>query len=85
MTLGGLILGVGMVVDNSIVVLESMVRYDKFEKGIKEVASAITASTLTTIAVFLPIIFVYGYIGKIIKPLALSVIFSLLSSRFWLL
>lgn len=90
MTLGGLALGIGMLVDNSIVVLENIYRfrqegYSKKEaaiKGAKEVAMAVTASTLTTVAVFLPIVFVQGITSTIFKELALTVTFSLLASLF---
>jgi HAE1 family hydrophobic/amphiphilic exporter-1 len=90
MTLGGLALGVGMLVDNSVVVLENIYRfrqegYSKLEaaiKGSKEVAMAVTASTLTTIAVFLPIAFVEGITSIMFKELALTVTFSLVSSLF---
>lgn len=88
MTLGGLAVAVGRVVDDSIVVLESIYRHvQKGEdtktatyEGTKEVALAITASTLTTVAVFLPLAFVGGLIGEIFQPFALTVSFSLLAS-----
>ncbi len=88
MSLGGLALGVGMLVDNSIVVLESIFRCreegdnvkDAAERGTREVASAVTASTLTTIAVFFPIVFIEGIAGQLFKDLALAVTFSLLAS-----
>ncbi len=88
MTLGGLALGVGMLVDNSIVVLESMARcveegdsrLEAAVRGTREVGMAVTASTLTTVAVFLPIVFVGGVAGQIFKDLALSVVYSLLAS-----
>jgi hydrophobic/amphiphilic exporter-1 (mainly G- bacteria), HAE1 family len=88
MSLGGLALGVGMLVDNSIVVLESIFRcreegdsvVDAAERGTKEVASAVTASTMTTVAVFLPITFVEGIAGQLFRDLALTVTFSLLAS-----
>jgi HAE1 family hydrophobic/amphiphilic exporter-1 len=89
MSLGGLALGVGMLVDNSIVVLESIVRHrrmggrsraDAVVEGTEEVAMAITASTLTTIAVFLPILFVEGVARQIFKDQALTVTYSLLVS-----
>ncbi|MGO1478766.1 efflux RND transporter permease subunit [Senegalia sp. (in: firmicutes)] len=88
MTLGGLALGIGMLVDNSIVVLENIYRFrkegsSKVEsaiKGTKEVAMAVTASTLTTVAVFLPIVFVEGITSTIFKELALTITFSLLAS-----
>ncbi len=88
MTLGGLAVAVGRVVDDSIVVLESIFRRAKRgEKlqtatlnGTKEVALAITASTLTTVAVFLPLAVVGGIIGEIFRPFALTVTFALLAS-----
>lgn len=88
MTLGGLALGIGMLVDNSIVVLENIYRYrqmghskvDAAVDGTKEVAMAVTASTLTTIAVFLPISFVEGITATIFRELALTVTFSLSAS-----
>ena len=88
MSLGGLALGVGMLVDNSIVVLESIFRcreegdapVDAAERGTAEVSRAVTSSTLTTIAVFFPIAFVEGVAGQIFGDLALTVTFSLLAS-----
>ncbi len=89
MSLGGLALGVGMLVDNSIVVLESIVRHrrlgrgDRAEaviEGTQEVGQAITASTLTSIAVFLPILFVEGVARQIFKDQALTVTYALLVS-----
>ncbi|MEW6440485.1 MAG: efflux RND transporter permease subunit [bacterium] len=88
MSLGGLALGVGMLVDNSIVVLESIFRcreegdsvVDSADRGAREVGAAITASTLTTIAVFFPIVFVKGIAGQLFRDLALTVTFSLLGS-----
>lgn len=88
MSLGGLALGVGMLVDNSIVVLESIARcteegddtVDAADRGTREVASAVTASTLTTICVFLPIAFVEGIAGQVFSDQALTVTFSLLAS-----
>ena len=88
MSLGGLALGVGMLVDNSIVVLESIFRcreegdklVDAAVRGTKEVRSAVAASTITTIAVFFPIVFVKGVAGQIFGNLALTVVFSLLAS-----
>ncbi|MGL5416837.1 MAG: efflux RND transporter permease subunit [Clostridium sp.] len=87
-SLGGIALGVGMLVDNSIVVIESIYRYKKLgysnkeaaSLGTKEVAQAIMASTLTSICVFLPIVFVEGMAADIFKEMALTVTFSLLSS-----
>jgi HAE1 family hydrophobic/amphiphilic exporter-1 len=88
MSLGGLALGIGMLVDNSIVVLESIFRCREdgdgvlasSHRGTGEVAAAITASTFTTVAVFFPIVFVKGIAGQLFKDLALTVAFSLLAS-----
>ena len=88
MSLGGLALGIGMLVDNSIVVLESIFRcreegdgiLDASNRGTGEVAAAITASTFTTVAVFFPIVFVKGIAGQLFNDLALTVTFSLLAS-----
>ncbi|GAH75471.1 unnamed protein product, partial [marine sediment metagenome] len=78
-SLGGLALGIGMLVDNSIVVLESIQRYrekgaDSYKaalQGTSEVAGAVTASTFTTVAVFFPIVFVEGIAGQLFKDMAL--------------
>jgi len=88
MSLGGLTLGIGMLVDNSIVVLESIFRKKKLGAslyraavdGTTEVGAAVTASTLTTVAVFLPIVFVEGIAGQLFKDQALTVTISLLAS-----
>jgi HAE1 family hydrophobic/amphiphilic exporter-1 len=88
MSLGGLALGVGMLVDNSIVVLESVQRYrdqgmparEATIKGGGEVAQAVVASTMTTICVFVPIVFVEGIAGQLFRDQALTVTFSLVSS-----
>ncbi len=88
MSLGGLALGVGMLVDNSIVVLENIFRHRELGKdavesaavGAEEVQGAITASTLTTISVFGPIIYVEGVAGELFGDLSLAVAFSLLAS-----
>ena len=88
MSLGGLALGIGMLVDNAIVVTESIFRCreegDDFLtsviRGTSEVGPAVIASTLTTIAVFFPIVFVQGVAGQIFGDLALTVVFSLLAS-----
>ncbi|WP_048600293.1 efflux RND transporter permease subunit [Rubeoparvulum massiliense] len=90
LTLGGLALGIGMMVDSSIVILENIFKYrergaSKIEAataGASEVASAVIASALTTIAVFIPIVFVQGLASVIFTPLALTVTFSLLASLF---
>lgn len=92
MSLGGLALGVGMLVDNSIVVLEAIKRrreeagpradpHATAIAGAVEVAAAVTASTLTTLAVFVPIVFVVvGVAGQLFRDQALTVTFSLLVS-----
>lgn len=88
LTLGGLALGVGMIVDDSIVVLESIFRYreagysawESATAGAQEVAMAVTASTLTNVVVFLPVVFVEGIASQIFKELALTVAFALLAS-----
>ncbi|HEU0016560.1 MAG TPA: efflux RND transporter permease subunit, partial [Longimicrobium sp.] len=88
MSLGGLALGVGMLMDNSIVVLENIFRHRELglrarlaaAVGAEEVQRAITASTLTTIAVFGPIVYVEGVAGELLGALALAVAFSLLAS-----
>ncbi|MBC7348832.1 MAG: efflux RND transporter permease subunit [Candidatus Aminicenantes bacterium] len=90
MTLGGLALGVGMLVDNAIVVIENTFRHIEEGKqveeaavlGATEVGMAITASTLTTIIVFLPVVFAGGITGKLTQPLALTIVFSLVASLF---
>lgn len=87
-SLGGMALGVGMLVDNSIVVIENISRLKKQGlssieasiHGTQEVASAITASTLTTVSVFLPILFVEGIAATIFKEMALTVTFALVCS-----
>lgn len=88
MTLGGLALGVGMLVDNAIVVLENIYRYRQLGhsaveaavNGASEVGLAITASTLTTVIVFLPVVFTSGLTSEIFKELSLTIAFSLLAS-----
>ncbi len=88
MTLGGLALGAGMLVDNAIVVIENIYRrlelgadpYEASAKGASEVGVAILASTLTTVSVFLPIVYVQGLVGELFEEQAWTVVFSLLSS-----
>ena len=89
MTLGGLALGVGMMVDSSIVVLENIFRRrsEKGEnpveasvEGAREVGPAIIASTITTLVIFLPLIFVQGVSGILFKELGYVIIFSLICS-----
>lgn len=90
MTIGGLALGIGMLVDNSIVVIENIHRHleEKKERrtasivGTNEVGRAITASTLTTIVIFVPVIFAGGITGRIARAIGLTVAFSLLASLF---
>ena len=90
MTLGGLALGAGMLIDNAIVVMENIYRnlenglspMEAATKGTSEVAGAITSSTLTTIVVFLPIVYIQGAAGELFKEQAWTVSFSLLSSLF---
>jgi len=89
-SMGGLALGIGMMVDNAIVILENIYRFrqegssrvEAATKGAGEVGVAIIASTLTSIVVFLPIVFVQGLASQIFRPMALTVSFSLLSSLF---
>src|SRR5262249_36612336 len=88
MSLGGLALGVGLLVDNSIVVIENIFRHKELglksaaaaATGTEEVQRAITAGTLTTIAVFGPIIYVEGVAGQLFAALSFAVAFSLLAS-----
>jgi HAE1 family hydrophobic/amphiphilic exporter-1 len=88
MTLGGLAIAVGRVVDDAIVVLENIYRHrgrgdpmrEAVISGTREVASAITSSTLTTVAVFLPLGFVGGIVSQFFLPFALTVTFALLAS-----
>ncbi len=89
MTLGGLALGVGMMVDNSIVVLENIFRRRSEKgdapetasiKGAGEVGTAIVASTITTLVIFIPLIFVRGVTGLLFRELAYVIIFALLCS-----
>jgi HAE1 family hydrophobic/amphiphilic exporter-1 len=88
MTLGGLALGAGMLVDNAIVVVESIFRkreeglgvIDAAIQGTTEVSGAITASTITTIIVFLPIVYLQGPSGELFRDQAWTVAFSLISS-----
>lgn len=90
MTLGGLALGIGMMVDNGIVVSENIYRHRELgedamlasEEGANEVSQAITASTLTTISVFLPVAYVSGIAGELFKSMGLTITFSLLMSLF---
>ncbi len=88
MSLGGLALGIGMLVDSSIVVLESIFRCwsegdgrrEAAIRGVREVRGAVIASTLTSIAVFLPMVFVEGIAGQAFGDLGMAVVISLLAS-----
>ncbi len=88
MSLGGIALGIGLLVDNSIVVLENISRHRSMGKSVLQAASdgagevgmAVIASTLTTIAVFFPLVFVSGIAGQLFQDQALTVTFSLLAS-----
>jgi HAE1 family hydrophobic/amphiphilic exporter-1 len=88
MSLGGIALAIGLLVDNSIVVLENISRHrsqgaavvDAAVRGATEVSGAVVASTLTTIAVFLPLIFVTGIGGQLFRDQALTVTFALMVS-----
>lgn len=88
MTLGGLALGAGMLIDNAIVVVENIFRNrengmsvrDSAIEGTSQVGGAITASTITTVVVFLPIVYLHGASGELFKDQAWTVTFSLLSS-----
>ena len=88
MSLGGIALGVGMLVDTSVVVLESIFRCQEegdgarraAVRGTRDVVGAVTASTLTTVSVFLPIVFVQGIAGQVFRDQSLAVVISLLAS-----
>lgn len=87
-SMAGLALAVGMLVDNSIVALENIYRHremgeslvDAADKGASEISMAITASTLTTVAVFLPVLFVPNITGQLFKDMVLTITFSLIVS-----
>ncbi|MDA0080482.1 efflux RND transporter permease subunit [Brachyspira hyodysenteriae] len=89
-SLSGLVLGIGMMVDNSIVVLENIFyyrnngygKYSSAINGTSTVALAISASTLTTIAVFLPFLFVEGQTGQLFRDLCITVTVSMIGSLF---
>lgn len=88
LSLGGLVIGVGMMVDNSIVVLESCFRCkgagrslrEGAQEGTRVVASSIVASTLTTVVVFLPMAFISGMSGQLFGQLCFTIVFSLVAS-----
>ena len=85
MSLGGIALAVGMLVDNAVVVLESIVRKQEHgmerreaaRKGTAEVAMAVTAATLTSVAVFFPMVFITGVAGQLFRDQSLTVTFAL--------
>ncbi|MEG1790646.1 MAG: efflux RND transporter permease subunit [Clostridia bacterium] len=87
-SMGGLALGVGMLVDNSIIVIENIYRHRKMGKdaktaaldGTKQILGAIISSTITTVIIFVPIFFVNGMVKEIFKDMALTITFSLLAS-----
>ena len=87
-SLGGIAVGIGMLLDNSIIVIENVTRYREMGlsvresalRGSNEVAMPVVASTLTTIAVFLPLIFMKGITGELFKDQSYAVVFSLASS-----
>ncbi len=87
-SLGGLALGIGMLVDNSIVVMENIFRMKKLGasnkeaaiKGTRQVSGAIVASTITTISVFVPVVFIEGFIREIFIQMALTITYSLVAS-----
>ena len=92
LTLGGLTIAIGRVVDDSIVVLENIQRHLRQDVGadklatiigaVREVAGAVTASTITTVAVFLPIAFTSGLVGELFSSFAITVTIALLASLF---
>lgn len=92
LTLGGLTIAIGRVVDDSIVVLENIQRHLRQDTGaeklstitgaVREVAGAVTASTLTTVSVFLPIAFTGGFVGQLFSSFAVTVTIALLASLF---
>ena len=88
MSFGGLALGIGMLVDNAIVVLDNIFhyreqgksRFESAERGASEIASAVIASTLTTLVVFFPVVFIRGMSGIMFRQLAIVVSFALTCS-----
>ncbi len=89
-TLGALTIAIGRVVDDSIVVIENIKRHlglgesklDAIKSGVREVATAVTASTITTVAVFLPLVLVSDLTGELFRPFALTVTIALGASLF---
>ncbi|WP_101847582.1 efflux RND transporter permease subunit [Zhihengliuella sp. ISTPL4] len=90
LTLGALTIAIGRVVDDSIVVIENIKRHyvgdadkgDAIRLAVREVAAAITASTITTVAVFLPIVFVGDMVGELFRPFAMTVTIAMVASLF---
>lgn len=90
LTIGAVTISIGRVVDDSIVVVENIKRHLSLGEermvairdGVKEVATAVTASTITTVAVFLPLAFVGGLSGELFQPFAVTVTIALLASLF---
>lgn len=90
MSFGGLALGVGLIVDNAIVVIENIVRHRQqgkplkkaAERGTRQVTGAVIASTLTTSVIFLPVVFMQTLTGTMFQEMALVVVFSLMCSLF---
>ncbi len=90
LTLGAMTIAIGRVVDDSIVVIENIKRHlsygeakkDAILTAIREVGGAITASTVCTVAVFLPITFVGGFVGELFRPFAMTVTIAMLASLF---
>lgn len=88
LTMGGLALGIGMMVDSSIIILENIVSYrqrgysklEAAKEGATELAPAVIASTMTTLVVFLPMVFVTGIAAELFVPLAMTVAFALLAA-----
>jgi multidrug efflux pump subunit AcrB len=88
LSMGGLVIGVGMLVDNSVVVLENIVRlrtqgkdiYRAAIQGAKQVGGAILGSTITTVIIFLPVLFIEGMTTMFVKDMALTICYSLLAS-----
>jgi len=88
LSMGGLVIGVGMLVDNSVVVLENIVRlrmqgkdmYRAAVQGAKQVGGAILGSTITTVIIFLPVLFIEGMTTMFVKDMALTICFSLVAS-----
>ena len=87
-SMGGIVIGIGMLVDNSVVVLENIYNFrakgysakDSAYEGTREVSLAVFASTLTTVAVFAPMLFIQGTMGQMLKDLSVTICVALLAS-----